>query len=171
MIMTPNARKLALATHVATSVGSLGAVAAFLALALSGLASHDAGIQHAVYPAMELITWFVIVPVIVASLLSGIVSSLGTPWGLFRHYWVLVKLLLTVFALVVLLVQLRPIRMAAAAATGTGGDLGTLKIQLVVHAAGGLLVLLVATALSVYKPRGMTRYGVRRTEPRPSSPP
>src|SRR6476469_7788565 len=112
MIMPPNARKLALATHVATTVGSLGAVAAFLALALSGLASQDAGIRHAVYPAMELITWFVIVPVILASLLSGIVSSVGTPWGLFRHYWVVVKLLLTVFAAVVLLFQLRPIRMA-----------------------------------------------------------
>jgi len=169
MIMKPNARKLALATHVAASVGSLGAVAAFLALALSGLASHDPGMRHAVYLAMELITWFIIVPLIVASLLSGIVSSLGTPWGLLRHYWVLVKLLLTVFAGVVLLFQLRPIRMAAAAAAGAGADLGTLKIQLVVHAAGGLLVLLVATALSVYKPRGMTRYGVRRTEERPPS--
>jgi len=36
------------------------------------------------------------------------------------------------------------------------------KLAEVVHAAGGLLVLLVLTILSVYKPRGMTRYGARR---------
>src|SRR5262245_2490379 len=102
MIMKPRLRKLALIAHVATSVGSLGAVAAFLALALAGLASDDAGIWRAVYVSMELATWFVILPVIAASLLTGLISSLGTSWGLVRQYWVVVKLILTVFATVVL---------------------------------------------------------------------
>jgi hypothetical protein len=31
-----------------------------------------------------------------------------------------------------------------------------------VHAGGGLLVLLTAATLAVYKPLGMTRYGVRK---------
>jgi len=38
-------------------------------------------------------------------------------------------------------------------------DLREAGIQLVVHATGGLLVLLVPIVLSIYKPPGATRYG------------
>jgi hypothetical protein len=99
---------------------------------------------------------------ILASLLSGLIQALGTTWGLFRHYWVLVKLLLPVFATIILLLQMPLIGYMAdiaAEATLSGADRRDLRSSLVVHAAGGLLVLLVAAALSVYKPRGMTRYG------------
>jgi hypothetical protein len=51
----------------------------------------------------EPITWFVIVPFALASLLTGLVQSLGTTWGLCRHYWVVFKLLLNVLATLVLL--------------------------------------------------------------------
>ncbi|MGH6834208.1 MAG: hypothetical protein ACREC9_01400 [Methylocella sp.] len=163
--MTPGLRKFALAAHVTTSVGLLGAVASFLALATAGLASQDAQIMRAAYLAMELTAWFVIVPLAFASLLIGIVESLGTPWGLFRHYWVSAKLLLTVIATIVLLLQMKLISyMARVAAESTlsGVDLYGAKVQLVVHAGGGLLVLLVPVALSLYKPWGMTRYGWRK---------
>ncbi len=99
-----------------------------------------------------------------ASLLTGLIQSLGTPWGLFRHYWVLVKLLLTVFAAVVLLVKMELIGYAARLAAETTlspADLRAAGIQLVVHAAGGLVVLVVPAAFSVYKPPGVTRYGRR----------
>jgi ABC-type anion transport system duplicated permease subunit len=117
---------------------------------------------RAVYLAMELVARFVIVPMAFASLLTGLVQSLGTPWGLFQHYWVLVKLLLTVFATIVLLVKMELIGYAARLAAETTlprADLGAAGIQLMVHAAGGLLVLLVPMALSVYKPKGRTWYG------------
>src|ERR1700674_5895377 len=103
MTMTPRVRKFALTAHVASSVGLLGSIAAFLALAVAGLTSQDAQMVRAAYPAMELIARFVILPLAFASLLTGAIQSLGTPWGLFWHYWVLVKLLLTVFATSVLL--------------------------------------------------------------------
>jgi hypothetical protein len=41
---------------------------------------------------MELTTWIVIVPLSLAALLTGVVQSLGTPWGLFRHRWIVAKL-------------------------------------------------------------------------------
>jgi hypothetical protein len=53
---------------------------------------------RAAYPAMELIARFVIVPLAFGSLLTGLIPSFGTPSGLSRHYWVLVKFLLTIFA-------------------------------------------------------------------------
>ncbi|MGH9905788.1 MAG: hypothetical protein ACRD8U_09435, partial [Pyrinomonadaceae bacterium] len=62
MIMTPRLRKFALTTHVASSVGWLGSVASFLALAVVGLTSKNIQTVRAAYLAMELIAWFVIIP-------------------------------------------------------------------------------------------------------------
>ena len=60
---------------------------------------------------------------------------------------------------------------AAVARQADGADLGRLGGDLF-HAGGGLLVLLVAAVLNVYKPRGMTRYGWRKQhEPRTVSQP
>ncbi len=163
--MTPGLRKFGLTAHVTCSVGLLGAIAAFLVLAVLGLTSKDDLMVRAAYPAMQAIARFVIVPLAFAALLSGLIQSLGTPWGVFRHYWILVKLLLTIFAMIVLLVKMELIGYAARLAAETTlapGDLRAVGIQLVVHAAGGLLVLLVPMVLSMYKPPGMTLYGWRK---------
>jgi hypothetical protein len=126
MTMTPSLRKFALTTHVTSSVGWFGAVVAYLALAAAALISQDALTARAAWIAMELIGWFAIVPLSVASLLTGLVQSLGTPWGVFRHYWVLFKLLLTVFATIILLLHMPTISyMAGVVAVGvqaTGHD-------------------------------------------------
>jgi hypothetical protein len=163
--MTPHLRKFALTAHITFSVGWLGAVVAYLALAIAGLTSHDAQMVRAAYLSMELIGWFVIVPFSLAVLLIGLVQSLRTQWGLFRHYWILMKFLLTTGATIVLLRHIQAVsRMSVVAAETTlsSADFRALRIQLVVHAGGGLLVLLAATTLSVYKPRGMTPYGRRK---------
>jgi hypothetical protein len=165
MTMTPHLRKLTLTTHVTSSVGWLGAVAVFLALAVAGLISQDAQMVRAAYLAMELTAWFVIVPLSLASLLTGLVQSLGTKWGLFRHYWVVVKFLLTILATLVLLLHTQTIRYLAGVAaemTLSSADLRGLRIQLIANAGAALLVLLVNTTLAVYKPRGLTRYGWRK---------
>jgi hypothetical protein len=167
MTMTPRLRKLALTAHVVSSVGWVGAVAGFLALAVAGLTSEDAQMVRAAYLAMELTAWFVIVPLAFASLLTGLIQSLGTTWGLFRHYWVLAKLVVTILATIVLLLQMESIGHIAGVAAETtlsSGDLREARISLVVHAGGGLLVLLVPTALAVYKPHGRTRYGRRKEQ-------
>ena len=164
--MTPRLRKFALTAHVTSSVGWLGAVAGFLALAVAGLTSQDAQMVRAADLAMELTGWFVIVPLSLASLLTGLVMSLGTRWGLFRHYWVLAKLLINVFATIVLLMfmqSLSHLAGVAAETTSASADLGVLRSpESVLHSGAALLLLLVATTLAVYKPRGMTRYGRRK---------
>jgi hypothetical protein len=163
--MTPRLRKFALTAHVTFSVGWLGTVAVFLALAIAGLASQDAQKVQAAYLAMEMITWFVIVPLSLASFITGIVQSLGTTWGLFRHYWVLAKFLITNLATLLLLVHTQPIGILAGVAREmivSDANVGRLQIQLVADAGAALLALLVATTLSVYKPRGLTPYGWRK---------
>ncbi len=165
MTMTPRLRKFALTAHITSSVGWIGADAGFLALAIAGLTSQDAEMVRAAYLAMGLIAWFVIVPLSLAALLTGLVQSLGTKWGLFRHYWILVKFLIAIFATIVLLIHTQPISYmanAAAETTLSSADFREQRIQLVAAAGAGLLVLLVAVTLAVYKPRGMTPYGWRK---------
>lgn len=173
--MNQTIRKLSLTAHVISSVGWLGAVAAFLALALAGLTSPDAPMARAACLAMDLVTWVVIVPLAFASLLTGLVVSLGTPWGLFRHYWVLTKLLITVFATFLLLAHTQPIGLVAAAAREgalSSAGVARLQLQLVGDAGVALLALLANVALSVFKPWGLTPYGLRKLrEARPAAVP
>jgi hypothetical protein len=165
MTLTPWARRLALTAHIASSVGWLGAVAGFLALSVAGLASQDAQTVRAAYLAMDAIGWFVLVPLSLASLLTGLVQSLSSAWGLFRHYWVLFKLLINVVATIVLLMYMQTLgdlADVAAERTFSSPDLGGLRsASPVLHAAAALVLLLAATTLAVYKPRGLTPHGRR----------
>jgi hypothetical protein len=165
MVLSPSLRKIVLTVHVTSSVAWLGAVAGFLALAFAGLTSREPQMALAAYIAMGLITWFVIVPLTLASLVTGIASSLGTGWGLFRYYWVVVKLLITSFATIVLLVHLQPIQILAATATRAGilgAELHQTRLLMLVASSAAFVALLVLTTLSVYKPRGTTSYGARK---------
>ena len=166
MSMSPGLRKFALAVHLTLSVGWIGAVVAYLALDVTAATSRDAQTLRAAYIAMGSIARFVIVPLALASLLTGLIMSLGTKWGLLRHYWVLISLLLTVIATAVLLVETQVIgSMAdmAAAPMSTGEHLRAMGSTLV-HSVGGLAVLLAILVLNMYKPQGMTRYGWRKQQ-------
>jgi hypothetical protein len=168
MTMRPRVRKLALTAHVTSSVGWLGAVVAYLALAVTGLIDQNAEAASGAYIAMWVVASSVIVPFSLAALLTGLVQSLGTEWGVFRHYWITSKFVLTVAAAIVLLLHMGTVSRMADITAGTkfaGGDTGDLRRQLVVHAAGGLLVLLTATVLSFLKPWGRTPYGNRSDAP------
>ena len=167
MVLAPRLRKLTLTTHVTASVGWAGAVASFLALAIAGVGSQDSELVRAAYLAMHLITWSLIVPLCFAALLTGVVQSMGTTWGLFRHYWVVAKLFLTLIATVILLAHTQPIgQVAAVAASSTlsSSDLWQLRLQLVGDASAALFVLFITTTLSVYKPWGLTPYGARKQQ-------
>jgi uncharacterized membrane protein len=165
MALTSGLRKFVRTAHVIFTVGWLGTVVAFLALAIVGLNSQDTEMVRAAYLAMDLITRFVILPLSFAPLLlTGPLLTLGTPWGLFRHYWIIIKLVINLLSTLILLVHLQPISyMARVAAEGTVSSAdSSVQIQLVVASAAALVALLVATGLAVYKPRGMTAYGWRK---------
>ena len=168
--MKPGLRKFALTAHVIFSIGWFGAIAAFLAIAIVALTSEDAQLMHAADLAMYVIGWYVILPAAFGSLLTGLVQSLGTQWGLFRHYWLVAKLLLTVFATVILLFKMQLMSYLAGVVSGiiatqlSGADLRQMRVELLGHAIGGMLVLLSATVISVYKPWGRTRFGMRKIQ-------
>jgi hypothetical protein len=142
MTMPPGLRKFALAAHLIVSVGWIGAVIGYLALGVATVTSQDAQTVRAAWIAMELTGWYVIVPLALAALLTGLVMALGTPWGLFRHYWVLISLVLTILATVVLLLHMPTVSsLADLAREADGVHLGGLGGDLV-HPGLGLVVLL-----------------------------
>jgi hypothetical protein len=164
MTMPPGLRKFTLTVHLSCSVGWVGAVVAYLALGVSAVTSQNDETVRAAWIAMELTGWFVIVPLAVAALLTGLVMALSTPWGLFRYYWVLITLMLTILATVVLLLHMPTVSsLADMARAADAVDLRRLGGDLV-HPGLGLVVLLAIMVLNVYKPRGLTRYGWRKQQ-------
>src|SRR5688500_6145277 len=163
MTMRPGLRTFALTAHVTSSVGWLGAVVVFLALAVVGLTSQDAETVRGAYLVMKPAAWFVLVPLALASLATGLVQALGTTWGLFRHYWVIAKLVINLFSTIVLLLYMETLSYMAGVASDPSAELGEVRnASPLLHASAALVLLLTATILAVYKPRGMTRYGQRK---------
>ncbi len=164
MVLHPGVRKSLLVLHVTFSVGMMGTVAAFLVLAIVGIGASDPQTLQAAYLSMDMLARLLILPLVLASLVIGVVQSLLSNWGLFRHWWIVVKLVASIIVPVVLLLQLPGIRLvAAAAASGLPLDgLRGPRMSFIVHAGGGFVTLLLPMLLSAYKPRGLTRYGWRK---------
>jgi hypothetical protein len=167
--MSPRIRKFLLTTHITVSVGWIGAVLAYLILVIAAMTGQSDQLVRAAWIALELIGWYVIVPVALAALITGIGIALGTPWGVFRHYWVLTSLLLTVIATAVLLEHMSTVSFFAniaadAAISEVRGVLGSALRGELLHAGVGLVVLLAIQSLNVYKPRDLTAYGRRLSQ-------
>jgi hypothetical protein len=170
MAMPPGLRRAALAVHIVSSVGWIGAAAGYLVLGVVAGVSEEALTIRAAWIGMELIGWLAVVPLGCLALLTGLVMSLGTPWGLVRHYWVLIAFVLTVLSLIVLILHMPTVTAGAnlahtindRAVAELGGD--------VLHPALGLVILVVVAVLNVYKPRGVTPYGRKRAEKRTTGP-
>ena len=169
MSMTSRLSKLTLTTHITCSVSWLGAVASFLVLSIAGLTSRDAEIVRGCYLSMNLVGLYIIVPLSLAALLTGLIQSLGIQWGLFRHRWVLMKFVLTIGATGLLMLHqftavAKAARRVSAVAAGTLPEIGGLGTELVTKSGLALFVLVVITTLSVFKPWGRTRYGLRKQQ-------
>lgn len=161
--MSPRVRRLGLTAHVLVSVGWFGAATAVLVLAVAGLTSADADTASAAHVGTELIWRFAILPFSIAALLTGVVQAVGTPWGLFRHYWVVTKFSIALGAVLLLLLHTHSL-LPALSGDGlvrAGQNHAGLppKVHLVVVAGGTLLLLLTTVVLSVFKPWGKTRSG------------
>lgn len=163
--MKTNTRKLALTTHITLSGGWIGSALAYLGLVVVAMTSPDEQTLLSVWTALDLVGWYVIVPLAVAAFVTGLLMALGTSWGLVRHYWILASLVLTVMASSVLLLHMPTVSSyARIAVQGQTGDLAALRNALrgeLLHAGLGVVVLLAIQTLNVYKPRGLTAFGRR----------
>ena len=162
-------RKLVLTAHIAISVGLLGISVAMLVLGTVGATTADPASSRAVYLSMGIFTRGVIQPAAVGALVTGVVLSLGTSWGLLKHYWIVAKLALTVAAVLCGIFVVRPLVQQAIAATSgaaplTTPDPGSAPMLLIAASAANVLMLGAATVISVYKPWGAIARGRREAQ-------
>ncbi|GAB3452090.1 hypothetical protein GCM10027570_29870 [Streptomonospora sediminis] len=161
-------RKALLSVHVIASVGWVGVHGSVLALLAAGLAADGAARAGVLYGAAAELAGLLVLPLSLLALVSGLAAALGTPWGLFRHYWVAAKLALT--AVLVAGSNLRLVPGVADLARATEG--GTVlpayadRLSMVVALSVALAFLLAATLLSTVKPFGRIRSRRRAADTR-----
>ena len=160
--MTGATRKLGLTAHIVSSVGWIGAVMASVALAVLALVA-EPGVVDAAYIAMEAIALYVLVPLSLLSLATGVIQGLGTKWGVLHHYWVVIKLCINVISSIVLLLYTQTLGAFADTALESYSAAQSDPSPLL-HSGIALVLLTCAAGLSVYKPRGRTRYGWRKQQ-------
>lgn len=132
----------------------LGLTVGLLTLGLAALLTDDTATAQAATRAMKIFGDWLVVPVALLSLLTGLVLALGTPWGLARHRWVWAKFWITLVTTGLSIFSLRPGINEAAAG-------GVIDADLVVGPAVATATYLFVTAVSVLKPWGLTRRGRR----------
>ncbi|MFI6765706.1 DUF2269 family protein [Streptomyces sp. NPDC050355] len=153
------ARRALLVLHVAVSVSWLGLTLGLLTLSVTGFTTGSPEMAAVAYRAMKIFNDWLVLPIALATLVSGLVLSLGTPWGLARHRWVFIKFWLTLVTVLLTVFSLSPgiDQLAAEAAAGSP----TPDFHLVVAPAVATATYLFITAISVLKPWGMTTRGRR----------
>jgi hypothetical protein len=160
VIQLPHRFRTALVTlHIVMSVGWLWLVGSLVALEAARLFHYNPAVKDDAATATAVIAW-VLIPVVFMSLASGLVLALFPPWGLMRHWWVLVKCGIAAALTIAGLLLLLPRIQGMAAGMGELAELRTLIAR-----SCALILLFVATGLSVMKPWGRTPRGrrLRRT--------
>ncbi|KZB85775.1 hypothetical protein AVL48_30470 [Amycolatopsis regifaucium] len=165
--LTPRWRKLVLVVHVVSSVGWLGITVVNAVLTFISVFTGDPRLQHAAILVMDRIGGYLLLPVSLIALVSGLVLGVGTKWGLIRYKWVAIKLVLTLIAVGLTLFSLLPGLRELAALTESTMDGVFVEMG---RRPDGFYPIIVSTTmyltmtvLSVYKPGGKTPYGRRAT--------
>ena len=165
--MSRRRRKLVLTLHVGSSVGWLGAAIAMTVLLVAGLVTGNPALRHSAFTFMHVYDLAVMIPLGYLALITGVLLSVGTNWGLLKHWWIVVKLVLTVAVLVFAGVFTSGWVLEAVARTARDpmADLDMLAVQLVANVAAFNIVFWMNTTISVFKPWGPTPRGERKLAP------
>lgn len=164
--MGPGARKSVLILHVISSVGWLGLNIGILTLTITGLTTSDADRQHAALQALGILGDLLLIPISLTAFVTGLLLAVGTRWGLFRHWWIVVKFVLTLIAVVLIPVSLLPgihdvVATVSATEPGTLADLDAAASDLLAAGVVSTTMYTVNVVLSVLKPRRRTKFGSR----------
>ncbi|WAZ26125.1 DUF2269 domain-containing protein [Streptomyces cinnabarinus] len=164
MKLSRPARRATLAVHVIASAAWLGLSLGLLALGSTAAGTGSPVTVEASVRAMKLFADWLLLPIAFLTLLSGLLLSLGTPWGLARHRWVWTKFWLTLATTTATVFALRPGVNSAVTAVAAGGplpDSGDVLFGPIVS----LTAYVFMTVISVLKPWGLTRRGRRLRAP------
>ncbi|GAB2858814.1 hypothetical protein GCM10027176_71660 [Actinoallomurus bryophytorum] len=163
--MPPRIRKTIVTLHVIFAVGWLGTDFSMLGLGITGFSSSSLETMRESYLSMERIGAYVVIPVALCAVLTGLLLGLGTRWGLLRYHWVTVKLVVGLLALTLAVLPLQIQLHTAATAVqepGATSDIGFVQYTLIIAPAVALALYSSNVVLSIFKPWGMSAYGKRR---------
>ncbi|WP_019869958.1 hypothetical protein [Salinispora oceanensis] len=169
-------RKVMLTAHVAISVGWLGLIMGMLAMAITAVLTDDPRTQYSVYDMMNLLDQIFLGMTSLFALLTGVVGAAGTKWHLMRRHWVATKFVTTVLVMIFGFGVIHQLILTAYNQVLAGAPVEEVRqtgIPLAICSGLAVCILIFMTAVSTYKPWGMTRYGQRRqrSEPRKASRP
>lgn len=155
--LKPVPRKVWLIGHVAVSVGWFGGAYAMLVMAIVALTSAGSALRHAAYELMQVSDTAIMIPGAFGALVTGLVLGLWTRWRVLHHWWVVVKLLLTIGGMAFAYAYLA--KNVETALLDPRADLASIAPDIVAGSSVMVLVLLTTTLLSITKPWGRTRFG------------
>lgn len=160
--LSRRSRRVWLTPHVGCSAAWLGLSLTMVVLSLVGVLSGDARPRHDAYRLMRIFDLVVVIPIVLAAIVTGLVVALFSRWGLTRHWWVLIKFTMSVSIPASAGYWQSWIRQLITATAQPAGAVpaGT-AARLTGCLAVGIAFLVAATALSTYKPGGWTPWATR----------
>jgi hypothetical protein len=154
--LSPGPRKWLVAAHTLVGVGWFGIVLAKLVLEIVAGSTGDLSLARAGFVFASALDRELFPQAAVMTLVTGVVLSLATPWGLFKYWWIVVKLALTV-AVIATGVAFVGAWAEKGIVAAADGDVAAVSIRLIGAAVVHLLMLGAATVISVLKPWGQIR--------------
>lgn len=155
------ARQGMLFAHIVLSLGWMGAGAANVVLAGTAALTESEETRRVCYRLINTVDFALVIPLAFGSLGSGLLISLATKWQLLRHWWVLVKLALSVITFSTCGVGVWVEQ--SIAATSSGPATSPVAVPLVVGASANIASFLFMTWASITKPWPKTPWA---TQPR-----
>ena len=150
--LRPRTRRVILVMHIIFSVSLLGDSAGFLAVAIRSATISDPQLAAESYKILNVFSLFFGIPLVCASLITGLTLGVGSKWGVFRYPWVITKLLLNISVALVGTFVIGPAENALLEGATDGEGM------LIAGASWDVAALATATVLSVFKP-GKRREG------------
>lgn len=157
--LPPAWRKGLLVLHIIAGISWMGVDIALLILLMTARTSGNAVLVASGFNAIRTVVPLAVPPLSLSILITGVLLGLGTNWGLFRYWWVLVKLSLSLLMTGLVFTSLVPgvnaialLDLSSTSADAVRAGLGDLPTQLLYPPIVSFLMLGAATVLSVYKP-------------------
>lgn len=138
-------KKWLLLVHLIFSSIMLGGAVIFLVLSIVAASTADESVYSACYTVMHVLSQTSVRASTIGTIVTGVLLSVGTHWGLFRYYWVIAKEVLTLVAIVV-----GPIGMYMWTLPARADDLGVMWTGIILQ----VISLAAIFCLSVLKPWG-----------------
>jgi Predicted integral membrane protein (DUF2269) len=145
--LRPGVRRSLLTLHIVAGVGLLGTVSTVVAINIRAATTADPELAAASYELLAMFTVLFGIPLSMISLATGVLLGFGSAWGVFRYAWVTTKLVLQIGVTLMGALVLGP--GTDAMRSGDGGA----EARLIAGSAFDVTALLLATGLSVFKPR------------------